>query len=141
MEINMGDYLISDDKNLIQPNRVYELLSDTYWASKRSKDTMQTAMESSLCFGVYKDGIQIGFARCVTDYAIIYYLADVIIDERYRGQGLGKALVKAITEHETLSHLRGILDTRDAHGLYERFGFFVAGEYTMLKPGNSYENK
>jgi hypothetical protein len=32
----------------------------------------------------------IGFARVVTDYYTFGWLADVFIDESYRGQGLGK---------------------------------------------------
>ena len=118
-----GDYVISDDKNLLQINRIHELLSKTYWANSRPKGIIQKSIDNSLCFGLYKDGIQIGFARCITDYAVLYYLADVIIDEKYRGQGLGKNFLKYIIEHEVIKNLSGFLGTNDAHELYERFGF------------------
>jgi len=133
MNLDDEKYLISDDKNLIQTDRVYDLLSKTYWAEKRSKETILKSIENSVCFGIYKDNIQIGFARCITDFAVIYYLADVVIDDKYRGQGLGKALIKYITEHEKFSSLVGILETRDAHGLYEQFGFQTSKGFAMRK--------
>jgi GNAT superfamily N-acetyltransferase len=117
------EFIISDDKKLIQLDRVCTLLSTSYWANDRSRETIQLSIENSLCFGVYHGDMQIGFARCVTDYATIYWLGDVIIDSSYRGIGLGKALVSAVVEHEQLAHLGGTLGTNDAHGLYEKYGF------------------
>ena len=133
MELYLDEFLISDDKTLIQPEIVFELLSKSYWAGERSLETIKKSIENSLCFGVYHAGKQVGFARCVTDYATIYWLADVIIDERYRGQGLGKALVKAVHSHESIKNLSGILATRDAHALYERHGFVVVDEKRYMR--------
>ena len=128
--IELGGYLLSDDKALIQLDRVCEMLWTTYWAKDRPKDIIAKSIEHSLCFGVYQNGVQVGFARCITDYATLYYLCDVIIDEVHRGQGLGKALVKYITEYEILTGAMGLLGTRDAHGLYEKYGFICdAGMY------------
>ncbi|MCL2408960.1 MAG: GNAT family N-acetyltransferase [Oscillospiraceae bacterium] len=121
--MKFGDYLISDDKNLIQSDRVFEMLSGTYFAKGRTKDTIQKSIDNSMCFGIYIDDVQVGFARCITDYATTYYLCDVVVDENYRGQGLGKALTKFITEHEFLATSMGVLGTEDADGLYEKFGF------------------
>ena len=123
MERRIGTALISDDKNLLQIDRICALLKTSYWAGERSRETIERSIEHSLCFGVYQDGEQVGFARCVTDYATMYWLADVILDERVRGQGLGKALVDLIVSHELLQGLVGTLATRDAQGLYQRFGF------------------
>ncbi len=123
MECQFGEFLISDDKGLLQPDRVDELMHATYWAAERSSEVTQRAIENSLCVGVYRDGTQIAFARCVTDYATLFWLADVAVDERFRGQGVGKAMVEAILGHESLRGVRGLLATRDAHGLYSRFGF------------------
>ncbi len=123
MERQFDRFLISDDKNLLQLERIYELLHGTYWAKERSRETIARAIENSLCFGVYIDGLQVGFARCVTDYATTFLLVDVIIDERHRGRGLGKELVPFILSHEQLQGLTGTLATRDAHGLYAKFGF------------------
>ena len=123
MERRIGTALISDDKNLLQIDRICALLKTSYWAGERSRETIERSIANSLCFGVYQDGEQAGFARCVTDYATMYWLADVILDERVRGQGLGKALVDLIVSHELLQGLVGTLATRDAQGLYQRFGF------------------
>lgn len=114
---------LSDDKKLIQIDRVHTLLKSTYWANNRTIEKLQKSIENSLCFGIYKDGIQIGFARCVTDFATVYWLCDVVIDNEYRGKSLGKALMKSIIEHDDLKSIMGILGTKDAHGLYEQYGF------------------
>ena len=123
MERQFDGFLISDEKGLLQPERIYMMLHDTYWAKERTRETIARAIENSLCFGIYFDGEQIGFARCVSDYATSFLLADVIIDERYRARGLGKALVSTILSHERLQGLTGTLATRDAHGFYAKYGF------------------
>lgn len=137
MELYIDEFLISDDPALVQPEIVFELLSKSYWAGERNLETIRKSIENSLCFGVYHAGRQIGFARCVTDYATIYWLADVIIDERFRGRGLGKVLVAAVHAHESIKNLSGILATRDAHKLYERHGFVGVDEKRyMRRPAN-----
>ena len=138
MERQFDLYLISDDKTLIQPERVLQMLSKSYWAADRDLETIKKSIEHSLCFGVYRAGEQVGFARCVTDYATIFWLCDVIVDEAYRGRGIGKALMEAVASHEKLQGLSGILMTRDAHGLYAKHGFAIvdAGR-TMRKPAQT----
>lgn len=123
MEIRNGDFLISDDKEKLQIERICAMLKTSYWAGERSSKTIARSIQHSLCFGVYFHGEQIGFARCVTDYATMFWLADVIIDERFRRRGLGKTLVEAILAHEQLQGQTALLATRDAQGLYSRFGF------------------
>ncbi|OJU10023.1 MAG: GNAT family N-acetyltransferase [Clostridiales bacterium 43-6] len=137
MNMLYGDFLLSDDTQKIQLDRVCEMLSTTYWANNRSKEAIEESIKNSLCFGIYKDDIQIGFARCVTDYATMYWLGDVIIDEKYRGIGLGKFLIKSITEHEEIAPCFGLLGTKDAHGLYEKFGFVKNQGTAMGKPPES----
>ena len=131
MEIKFKEFVISDDKEKIQFDRVCQMLTSTYWAKERPASTIKKSIENSVCFGVYLGDIQIGFARCITDYAVIYRLEDVVIDENYRGKGLGKALTKFITEHETLSPLMGLLGTEDAQGLYAQLGFKACGDIQM----------
>lgn len=86
---------------------------------------MKRALEHSLCFGVFSlEGKQIGFARMISDQATFAYLADVFIDEEHRGKGLSKWLMQTIHDYPALQGLRRILlVTRDAHGLYEQFGY------------------
>ena len=135
MEQQLGEFYISDDKQLLQPERVYKMLSKSYWAADRDHETIKKSIEHSFCFGIYRAGEQIGFARCVTDYATIFWLADVIVDERFRSLGLGKALIETILSDERLQGLSGLLATRDAHGLYARHGFaLVDSKFYMKKP-------
>lgn len=134
MEIKYKDFIISDDKFKIQINKVCELLSSSYWAKDRQKETIEKSIKNSICFGVYKDDIQVGFARCVTDYATVYWLADVIINECYQGLGLGKALIDTIVNHIDLKGCFGILKTADAHNLYRKYGFELDSEKFMFKP-------
>ena len=134
MELIYNDFLISDDKSLIQIDCVYELLKTAYWTKKWiTKEIVALSVKNSFCFGVYKDTDLIGFARCVTDYSTMYYLTDVVIDDSYRGQGLGNILTKFIAEHEIFSPLLGVLETKDAHGLYEKYGFKTSKGYAMRK--------
>ena len=124
-EINDGDLLISTDKSLLDRAYIHQFLNErSYWAKDIPLETMNRSIEHSLCFGLYRAGQQIGFARVVTDCATFAWLADVFIDESERAQGLGKKFVPAILAHPQLQGLRRfMLGTRDAHGLYARYGF------------------
>ena len=135
MDAKYQSYFISDQKSLLQLDRICAMLATSYWANARSREAIEKSIQHSICFGAYSEGMQVGFARCVTDYATIYWLCDVIVDEAYRGRGIGKALMEAVSSHEQLKGLNGILATRDAHGLYAQHGFTVAdpGRF-MRKP-------
>ena len=133
MEIIYNDYVFSNDKNLIQLENVCKLLDKTYWANNRKLEINKKAIENSICIGVYKNNEIIGFARIVTDYATMYWLCDVIIDENHQKNGLGKKLMEIITQMEELKGMFGLLATRDAHGLYEKYGFYKVGEKYMRK--------
>jgi GNAT superfamily N-acetyltransferase len=93
-------------------------------------------MDHSLCYGAFlkESGKQIGFSRVVTDYATMYYICDVIVDEHYRGIGIGKALLDAIHANKEISCLRGMLATSDAHDFYRKYGFQNEGNIYMGKP-------
>ena len=133
METIFGEYTYSDDKALLNIDKTCELLATTYWANSRSREKTIKAIENSLCIGIYKNKEQVGFARIVTDHATIYWLCDVIVDEKHRKQGLGKKLIEVITTMEELQGISGLLATRDAHGLYEKYGFAKVDNY-MRKP-------
>jgi len=133
MDINFGEYKFSDKKNLISIDKVCELLGNSYWANNRKKEITIKAIENSLCIGIYLKEEMIGFARIVTDYATMYWLCDVIIDEKHRKNGLGRKLIEVITNMKELDGMFGLLATRDAHGLYEKYGFKKVGEKYMRK--------
>jgi len=116
---------ISTDKQRLDVEMIHSFLVDeSYWATTRTFEQTKTAIENSICFGVYIDGKQVGFARVVSDRATFAYLGDVFILDEYRGQGLSKQLMETIVSHPELQGLRRwLLATKDAHGLYEQFGF------------------
>ena len=104
---------------------IHRYLAKSYWCAGIPFETLKSAAQNSLCFGVFTDaGAQVGFARVITDAATFAYLADVFILQEHRGQGLSKSLMRVILEHPDLQGLRRmVLATKDAHGLYQQFGF------------------
>jgi len=133
MHLIFDKYLFSDNKKLLQFERIVSLLHETYWAKNRNAEKIKKSIDTSLCFGVYCSDLQIGFARCVSDYSTVYWLCDVIIDSKYRGIGLGKKLIECIVEHDALKGLMGILGTRDSKGLYSKYGFKLSTNSFMIK--------
>jgi GNAT superfamily N-acetyltransferase len=132
-EINYKNYLISNNKDLLSLDRIHDFLSRSYWA--KQKITAES-IKNSECFGIYLENEQVGFARIVTDYSLMYWLCDVFIDQKHRKQGLGKKLIETIVNHEELNHLTGILGTTDAHQLYEKYGFVKDPERFMRRKNN-----
>ena len=123
-EWKRGEYTISSDPERLDLEVVHDFLTNSYWAKGISEELVRRSIEHSLCFGVYHEQTQVGFARVITDRATFAYLADVFIVEQHRGRGLGKWLIGTIVAHPELSGLRRwILVTRDAHDLYRQYGF------------------
>lgn len=118
------NYFINTDKSKLDVNTIHKFLTNSYWAAGRSREAVEKTIESSFCFGVYYKNNQVGFARVITDYLVIAYLADVFILEPYRGIGLGKKLVETIISYPEFQQIkRWLLATRDAQSLYSQFGF------------------
>ena len=134
MKWEFEGYTINTDKSLVPVDRVKDFLSDSYWASDRSKELIEKTIMNSFCYGVYHDDELVGFARVVSDYATMFWICDVYIDKSLRGKGLGKKLIGCITETPEFKNLRGILGTRDAHGSYEQFGFERVESRFMTRP-------
>ena len=126
MEWKKEQYIISTDKSKLDLGMVHHYLYTTaYWAVGRPMSIVRKSIENSLCFGLFEDNIQVGFARLVTDLATFGYLCDVFILPSHRGKGLGKWLVECIIQHPDVKDLRRILlSTRDARELYEKYGGF-----------------
>lgn len=120
----MSTFEHSFDKSRLDIEVIHGFLSSTYWSPGIPVQTVERAIENSLCIGGYIDGRQVAFARAVTDRATFAYLADVFVVPAHRGQGLSRRLVEALLSHPELQGLRRmLLVTRDAHGLYAKFGF------------------
>jgi N-acetylglutamate synthase-like GNAT family acetyltransferase len=122
----MNEFFVSTDKSKLDVTVIEDFLSRrSYWAKGRSSKAIQKSIENSMCFGVYTtNGDLVGFARVLSDFAVFAWIMDVFIIEDYRKKGLGQLLMKSIMEHPDLQGLeRWGLGTKDAHGLYEKFGF------------------
>ena len=120
-----GEYSISTDRARLDVPLIHEYLCNTsYWATGRSLEVVERSIENSLSFGIYKGSKQAGFARVVTDFATFAWIADVFVLPEHRGRGLSTWLMEVMMAHPQLQGFRRwVLSTKDAHGLYERFGF------------------
>ncbi len=120
----MDNYEITSDKSRLDVAAIHAFLSQIYWSPGISLHTVQTAIDNSVCFGALLGAEQVGFARVVTDKATFAYLADVYVLEAHRSVGLSRRMLEAVSQHPDLQGLRRmLLVTRDAHGLYAKFGF------------------
>jgi nitroimidazol reductase NimA-like FMN-containing flavoprotein (pyridoxamine 5'-phosphate oxidase superfamily)/GNAT superfamily N-acetyltransferase len=129
-ELPLGELLLSTDPARLDVALVHRFLAEhSYWARGVSEQALRASLRESVCFGLYRGGAQLGFARVVTDFARFAYLADVFIVPEARGRGLGKLLVAQVLEHSDLCGVeRWLLGTADAHALYAKFGFQPAPE-------------
>ena len=120
----MNHILVSNDKAKLNIELIHNFLTRSYWAKGRTLEEVKSSIQNSICFGIYLDNEQIGFARVVTDLTVIAYLMDVFILEEYRGRGYSISLLKKIFQDERLRNIKKWkLATKDAHSLYEKFGF------------------
>lgn len=143
VEVTRDEFVISTDRSRLNIDEIQRFLAEeSYWARERTREQTETAIENSICFGLYHGDRQIGFARVVSDQATFAYLGDVYVIDEFRGRGLSKWLMEVIVSHPDLQGLRRwVLATRDAHGLYEKFGFhqFVHPDRWMERPApNAY---
>jgi N-acetylglutamate synthase-like GNAT family acetyltransferase len=148
MEPAQTEFIVSTDKSLLQIERIHKFLSEkAYWSVGIPKSILEKAMQSSLCFGLYErqSGLQVGFARIVTDKATFAWLCDVYVEEDYRGRGGSKLLMENIVRHSSLQNLRRFcLTTKDAHSLYEQFGFQITKTpsfWMEIKDNEIYEKR
>ncbi|MFN2518334.1 MAG: GNAT family N-acetyltransferase [Jatrophihabitantaceae bacterium] len=125
-ELRRADGLvISGDPSRLDMDRVLAWLASSYWASDRSAESVERSIQHSRVYGVYTPaGEHIALTRVTTDLASFAWLGDVIVDEAWRGRGVGRWLVGAVVEHlRGLGVPRFVLATRDAHGVYAALGF------------------
>lgn len=117
-------FTISTDKEKLDLEVIYRFLANTYWAKGLSRKVLLTSIQHTpLCYGIYKDSKQVGFARVITDFTRFAWLSDVFVLPQYRGKDLSKWLMEVITTDPYLEGTSFQLATKDAHGLYKQFGF------------------
>ena len=115
---------VSTDKSKLDVPFIQDFLKDIYWAAGRTIEEVHTTIDASVCFGIYLNDKQIGFARVITDYVVFAYLMDVFIDEKHRGKGYSSILIEYMMHEPLLKNIKiWRLATSDAHFLYEKFGF------------------
>jgi GNAT superfamily N-acetyltransferase len=133
-------FVVSTNRERLDIELIHNFLTNCYWAKGIPRETVARSIENSLCFGVYAQQKQIGFARVISDFATYAYIGDVFVLESHRGHGLGKWIMECIMRHPRLQGLRRwSLVTRDGHGLYAQFGFTPlknpAGYMELHDPG------
>ena len=123
-------FTISTDPAHLDIDLIWRYLHDeSYWASGVPREIVVRSIERSLCFGLFegeagRGGTQIGFSRVVSDFATFAWLCDVFVLPAFRGRGLATWLIGTVVAHPDLQVQRGfVLATRDAHGLYAKFGW------------------
>jgi GNAT superfamily N-acetyltransferase len=119
---------ISTDPDRIDRPTLYAWLGEAYWSKNRSVETIEKSIRHSDVFVAFEDDKMVGFARVVTDRASFAWLCDVYVGPESRGKGVSKALVEAILANPEYETVRWMLATRDAHGLYEKYGFTLSTE-------------
>jgi GNAT superfamily N-acetyltransferase len=129
-------YEIDDDRGRVDVDLVYRYLSEeAYWVRGRDRATIERLVrESTRVIGAYIGDDQVGFARVVSDGSSMAWLGDVFVLPEHRGRGLGVELVREAVEHPEHRDLAWFLGTRDAHGLYAKFGFESPSDRTMVRP-------
>jgi GNAT superfamily N-acetyltransferase len=125
LNLKKGDFQLTTDANQMNLAVIHDFLANqSYWAKNIPFEIVKKAVENSLNFGLFQGETQVGYARVITDYATMAYLADVFVLPEYRGKGLSKWLMETIINHPDLQGFRRwILLTKDAHELYKQFGW------------------
>lgn len=125
LDVSQGEYLLTTNPAKLDPVAIHDFLSrEAYWSAGIPFATFKKSFDHSLNFGVLHGDKLVAYARIISDFATIAYLGDVFVLPGYRGKGLSRWMMGQVMAHPELQGLRRwILVTRDAHGLYEKFGW------------------
>lgn len=134
MEWTNDSYLLTDDPLRADIDAIHRLLRGTYWGAARSRETVAAGVANSLCFSLFKDDVQLGVARVLTDTAATSYLCDVIVDPGLRGKGAGEWMIARILEHPAVRDTKMVLVTKDAEPFYRKLGFAPHPYVCMVRP-------
>ncbi len=131
-------FKISTDKSILDVDVIHNFLKSSYWGTSRTREDVEKTIENSVCFGLYQEERQIGFARLVTDEVVISWLGDVFAIPEFQKKGLGKWLMECVISHPVTKRTKCLLGTRDAHQLYEKYGW--NRKEVMSRPEDKEEN-
>jgi GNAT superfamily N-acetyltransferase len=123
MEWTKDEFVLTDDSRRLDLELTFVLLQGTYWGVRRPREVVAKMIEHSLCIALLRGDIQVGFGRAVTDYTVFSWIADIVVGPQFRCRGLGKWMIECIATHPAIRNTQMVLQTRDAHGLYEKYGF------------------
>ena len=139
MRWTKGEFSVVDDLSAIDVDAVHSFLSQSYWAKGRSRMVVELAMERSLSFGLLHGDETVGFARVITDFAVMGTVEDVFVLPEYQGRGLGMWLMECVLSHPALQGVDIIAATRKAGGFYQRLGFapLQDREQYMMRPAGT----
>jgi GNAT superfamily N-acetyltransferase len=137
---NMKGVYATDERDKMDIDFIYNNLKTLYWATNLTRENLVGRMMNSLCFGVFADNRQIGFARVITDYFSFAYLADVFVEEGERGKGYSRVLMEYILDYPSLRDIKWLLATRDMHDLYKKFGFTEVANPGRFMGKNGWRN-
>jgi predicted GNAT family N-acyltransferase/nitroimidazol reductase NimA-like FMN-containing flavoprotein (pyridoxamine 5'-phosphate oxidase superfamily) len=116
---------------------VTNLLKDEYWCVGIPPEVIaQSHLNASAWVGAKdSEGRLVCSARAISDYAKHAWIYDVIVAPWCRGRGIGQALMRLMLDHAAVRHAANVgLATRDAQGLYSKFGFCDVQEVPAAFP-------
>lgn len=124
VEFNKGSYIFNTDKKKLNTTVIHKVLSKNEFTKGVTFDTVKKSIKKSLCFGLYKDGQNVGFARIVSDYATISYISDIFILEEHYTEELYAWMVESILSHPELVDVKNwLVKNNNGYSVYDKFGF------------------
>jgi spermidine synthase len=97
---------------------------------------IDTLVRQSFCFvGAFAGGEMIGMGRAVSDGVSDAYIQDVVVMEKFRGRGIGAAIIQKIVEFLRARRIGwiGLVAQPGTQPFYRRLGFkAMAGHTPML---------
>lgn len=129
VEFTKNDYILNTDKKKLNTTVIHRYLSQTGLTKGISFDTVKRSIKKSLCFGLYKDGNNVGFARIVSDYATISYISDIFIVSEHHSDELYSWMIESILSHPELVNVKNwLIKNNNGHSAYDKFGFIKYDE-------------
>ncbi|MBL4606053.1 MAG: GNAT family N-acetyltransferase [Flavobacteriaceae bacterium] len=114
----------SSKKEDMDLDMIFTFVKNSYWGTIRTYEEQKIALENSINFGLFKNGKQIAYSRVMTDMVFLAYLLDVFVVEEEQGKGYSKVLMDNVLNFPSIKDVdRWMLATKDAHALYEKYGF------------------
>ena len=132
IELQKNIYYSVETKDM-DLDTIYNFIKDSYWGTSRTFEEQKTVLHSSINFGLFHNNKQIAYCRVMTDKVFFFFFLDVFVLDEYQGNGYSKLLIDQVLKHKPLVNIhKWMLATKDAHGLYEQFGFHKVKNPAML---------